>query len=83
MIPPPALNGRLDANDFMYGNDGFDVMAGDNAILVRTLVGGQWVSNTFNAGIQHAAAASCSTRTRPTRRSSAAATSCAAVRRMT
>ena len=55
--PATGLNGRLDANDFMYGNDGFDVMAGDNAILVRTLVGGQWVSNTFNAGIQHAAAA--------------------------
>ena len=51
--PATGVAGRLDANDFMYGNDGFDVMAGDNAILVRTLVGGQWVSNTFNAGIQH------------------------------
>ncbi len=51
--PPTGVNGRLDANDLMFGNDGFDVMAGDNAILVRVLVDGQWVTNTFNAGIQH------------------------------
>jgi len=51
--PATGTNGRLDANDFMYGNDGFDVMAGDNAILVRTLIDGQWVNNTFNGGIQH------------------------------
>jgi Ca2+-binding RTX toxin-like protein len=51
--PATGVNGRLDANDLMYGNEGFDVMAGDNAILVRTLIDGQWVSNTFNDGIQH------------------------------
>lgn len=51
--PATGTNGRLDANDFMYGNEGFDVVAGDNAILVRLLVNGQWVQNTFNAGIQH------------------------------
>ena len=51
--PATGTNGRRDVNDFMNGNDGFDVMAGDNAILVRLLVNGQWVNNTFNAGIQH------------------------------
>ena len=53
--PAAGTNGRLDANDFMYGSAGFDVMAGDNAILVRTLVSGQWVKNTFNDGWQHEA----------------------------
>ena len=50
---PLGTDGRLDGSDTMHGNDGFDVMAGDNAVLVRTLVGGTWQSNTFNAGIQH------------------------------
>ncbi len=51
--PPTGTNGRLDGADAMHGNDGFDVMAGDNAVLVRTLVAGQWVSNSFNDGIMH------------------------------
>ena len=32
---------------------GFDVMAGDNGIITRTLVAGRWKRNTFNDGIQH------------------------------
>ncbi|KPJ68944.1 MAG: hypothetical protein AMS14_11900, partial [Planctomycetes bacterium DG_20] len=52
--PDTGTNGRLDAGEVnMTGGDGFDVMAGDNAIIVRVLVDGKWVSNTFNDGIQH------------------------------
>jgi Ca2+-binding RTX toxin-like protein len=51
--PASGTNGRLDGSDTMHGNAGFDVMAGDNALLIRTLVNGQWESNTFNDGIQH------------------------------
>jgi Ca2+-binding RTX toxin-like protein len=51
--PPGGVDGRLDANDIMHGNEDFDVMAGDNAILVRTLVNGEWIKNTFNDGLQH------------------------------
>jgi Ca2+-binding RTX toxin-like protein len=50
---PDGVNGRLDAGDVLYGGSGFDVMAGDNAMIARTLVGGQWVSNIYNGGIQH------------------------------
>ena len=45
--------GRLDGNDILAGGTQYDVMAGDNALIRRTLVDGQWVSNTFNNGIQH------------------------------
>lgn len=48
-----SVAGRLDGADTMLGNAGFDVMAGDNALIVRRLIGGQWESNSFNAGIQH------------------------------
>lgn len=51
--PATGTNGRLDGDDLMNGNEGFDVMAGDNAILVRTIADGQWQSNSFNDGIQH------------------------------
>ncbi|TEU16732.1 MAG: PKD domain-containing protein, partial [Anaerolineales bacterium] len=50
---PEGVAGRLDAGDVMTGSLGFDVMAGDNAIITRTLVSGQWISNTYNGGIQH------------------------------
>ena len=48
-----GVPGRLDGADPMNGGDGYDVMAGDNALLVRVLDGDHWVANTFNAGIQH------------------------------
>ena len=51
--PATGTNGRLDKGDWMYGGTGYDVMAGDNALLVRTLVNGEWQSNTYNDGIQH------------------------------
>ncbi len=52
--PATGTDGRLDGGDTMYGGAEFDVMAGDNALLVRTLDGTQkWVKNTFNDGIQH------------------------------
>ena len=51
--PELGTPGRLDGNDNLFGGDGFDFLAGDNAILRRTLVDGHWVQNTFNAGIQH------------------------------
>jgi Ca2+-binding RTX toxin-like protein len=51
--PPVGVDGRLDAGDVLYGDDGHDVMAGDNAVLVRVLVAGQWVPNTWNDGLQH------------------------------
>ncbi len=50
---PSGSDGRLDANDTIHGNAGFDVIAGDNAVIARTLVDGQWQSNIFNDGIQH------------------------------
>jgi hypothetical protein len=50
----PGTPGRLDAGETtMEGGDGFDWMAGDNAIIRRVLVDGKWVVNTFNAGKQH------------------------------
>jgi len=52
--PPEGTDGRLDAGEVnMTGGNGFDFMAGDNAIIVRVLVEGKWVPNTFNDGIQH------------------------------
>lgn len=50
---PQGVAGRLDGGDTLRGGSGFDVLAGDNALLVRTLRDGQWQRNTFNAGIQH------------------------------
>jgi Ca2+-binding RTX toxin-like protein len=44
---------RLDAGDTISGGADFDVIAGDNALIARTLVDGHWVKNTFNDGIQH------------------------------
>jgi len=52
--PPTGVDGRLDGSDTMHGNDGFDVMAGDNAVIERTLGNdGEWLKNTFNDGTQH------------------------------
>lgn len=51
--PETGTDGRLDGGDTMFGGTGYDVMAGDNALLVRTLVNGQWQGNTYNDGIQH------------------------------
>ncbi len=51
--PATGIDGRLDGSDEMHGGPDFDVMAGDNAILVRMLVNGQWVSNGYNDGIEH------------------------------
>jgi|GEM_PF-2292937 len=46
--PAEGVEGRLDAGDVMHGGSGFDVMAGDNALITRTLVGGAWVLNTYD-----------------------------------
>jgi Ca2+-binding RTX toxin-like protein len=52
--PSTAVDGRHDAGELMMsGGDGFDFMAGDNAVITRTLVNGAWQPNTFNGGIQH------------------------------
>ena len=53
--PPAGTNGRLDSGETLIaGGPGFDTIGGDNSIIVRVLTGaGQWVTNTFNAGIQH------------------------------
>jgi Ca2+-binding RTX toxin-like protein len=51
--PASGVNGRLDAVDRIFGESGFDVMAGDNALLARVLVDGRWQRNTFNGGVQH------------------------------
>ena len=51
--PPSGQTERLDGGDTIHGDAGFDVLAGDNALIARTLVGGLWQPNTFNAGIQH------------------------------
>ena len=53
--PATGTNGRLDKGDWMFGGTGYDVLAGDNTLLVRTLVNGEWQSNTYNGGIQHEA----------------------------
>lgn len=50
---PTGVNGRVDSADELHGDDGFDILAGDNAILVRKVVNGRWLMNTFNSGIQH------------------------------
>jgi Ca2+-binding RTX toxin-like protein len=51
----PALgsDGRLDGADTLFGDGGFDEIAGDNAVIRRKLVGGLWVLNTFNGSTQH------------------------------
>lgn len=49
-----GADGRLDGGDILHGGLGFDVIAGDNAVLARTLVAGRWQRNSFNAGIEHA-----------------------------
>jgi len=52
--PELGVDGRLDDGDTMHGDAGFDVMSGDNAIITRVLdEAGQWLSNTYNDGIQH------------------------------
>ena len=51
--PPTGTDGRLDAAEQMSGGDGFDVMAGDNAIIRRVIQSGSWLQNTFNDGVQH------------------------------
>jgi Ca2+-binding RTX toxin-like protein len=52
--PPTGVDGRLDAGETLSGGPGFDVMAGDNAIIRRVLDGnGAWLQNTFNDGVQH------------------------------
>lgn len=50
---PTGVNGRVDSADELHGDDGFDILVGDNAILVRKVVNGRWLMNTFNSGIQH------------------------------
>ncbi len=50
-----GTQGRLDSGDELFGGPGYDVMAGDNALLVRTLNGdGQWELNGYNDGVAHA-----------------------------
>lgn len=50
---PQGADGRLDSGDTLRGGAGFDVIAGDNAVLARTIVNGRWQQNTFNGGIRH------------------------------
>ncbi|MCW2965427.1 MAG: hypothetical protein JWO17_2679 [Actinomycetia bacterium] len=46
--------GRLDTGDVISGGAGYDVVAGDNAVLARVLnASGQWVKNTYDDGISH------------------------------
>ncbi|MEN3272149.1 MAG: hypothetical protein V7636_910, partial [Actinomycetota bacterium] len=46
--------GRLDTGDIISGGAGFDVIAGDNAVLARVLdASGHWVKNTYDDGISH------------------------------
>jgi len=49
------VDGRLDAGEtLMSGGQGFDTMAGDNAVIRRVFDSqGRWVRNTFNLGVQH------------------------------
>jgi Ca2+-binding RTX toxin-like protein len=53
--PEEGVAGRLDAEtDTMNGDDGFDVMAGDNAVIVRELDDdGAWVPNAYDGGVRH------------------------------
>jgi Ca2+-binding RTX toxin-like protein len=45
---------RLDTGDVISGGAGFDVIAGDNAVLARVLdATGHWVKNTYDDGIAH------------------------------
>ncbi len=53
MIETKGVDGRLDGADTMLGNDGFDVMVGDNGLIVRRLIAGHWEHNSFNDGMQH------------------------------
>jgi Ca2+-binding RTX toxin-like protein len=46
---------RLDTGDIISGGQGYDVIAGDNAVLARVLVAGHWVKNTYDDGIAHVA----------------------------
>lgn len=48
-----GADGRIDGGDTLRGGPGFDVIAGDNAVLARTLISGRWQQNTFNGGIRH------------------------------
>jgi Ca2+-binding RTX toxin-like protein len=58
-VPPPTdpdgTPGRYDEGETdLSGGNGFDTIAGDNAIIRRVLDDdGKWVSNTYNDGIQH------------------------------
>jgi Ca2+-binding RTX toxin-like protein len=51
--------GRLDGSDTIWGGNGaadsandYDVMLGDNGLIVRPLSNGKWQVNTFNAAIK-------------------------------
>ena len=47
---------RLDTGDTIDGGAGYDVIAGDNAVLQRVLdPAGLWLHNTYDLGIQHVA----------------------------
>ncbi|HVM52706.1 MAG TPA: calcium-binding protein [Acidimicrobiales bacterium] len=45
--PVEGTPGRLDMGDLMFGNDGHDVMTGDNAIIDRPVVDDAWVTLTY------------------------------------
>jgi Ca2+-binding RTX toxin-like protein len=51
--PAAGTPNRLESAETLSGGPGFDVMAGDNAIIRRTLVNGAWQPNVFNGGIKH------------------------------
>jgi Ca2+-binding RTX toxin-like protein len=51
--PHTGTPGRLDSGDYITGTLGFDFMAGDNAVIARTLMAGQWTPNIYNGGIRH------------------------------
>jgi len=52
--PENGTDGRLDEGEVLIqGGPGFDHIGGDNALIRRTLVGGNWAANTFNDGVQH------------------------------
>ena len=49
-----SARGRLDGGEItMQGGDGFDFMSGDNAVIRRVLVNGEWQPNIFNGGTKH------------------------------
>lgn len=49
-----GVNGRADSGDNIYGQNGFDYITGDNAVVERFLnASGAWVNNTYNGGIKH------------------------------